>query len=124
MGLIKANGRVKLSNISEVDIPDNSLAFLQKKMLTYMDRLLKANLKLGKEALEFFYWLVNRDLAADYVKTIKELVPEQKRQKDDDNECSVEESWDFAFGCFDIIKLLPAGIETPGKNRRRKTTGS
>ena len=107
MGLIKANGRVKLSNISEVDVPDNSLAFLQKKMLTYMDRLLKANLKLGKEAFEFFYWLVNRDLAADYVKIINELVPEQKRQKDDEPDFSAEESWDFAHGCFDIIKLLP-----------------
>ena len=107
MELIKANGRVKLSNISEVDVPDNSLAFLQKRMLTYMDRLLKANLNIGKEALEFFFWLVNRDLAADYVRTIKELVPEQKRQKDDEPEISVEESWDFAHGCFDIIKLLP-----------------
>jgi len=107
MGLIKANGRVRLSNISEVDVPDNSLAFLQKKMLTYMDRLLKANLKLGKEAFEFFYWLVNRDLAADYVKIINELVPEQKRQKDDEPDFSAEESWDFAHGCFDIIKLLP-----------------
>ncbi len=68
MGLINANRPVKLSNISAVDVPDNSLAFLQRKMLTYMDRLLKANLNIGKEALEFFYWLVNRDLAADYVR--------------------------------------------------------
>jgi transitional endoplasmic reticulum ATPase len=107
MGLINANRPVKLSNISAVDVPDNSLAFLQKKMLTYMDRLIKANLTLGKEALEFFYWLVNRDLAADYVRTIKEMLPEQKRQKDDESDFSAEESWDFAHGCFDIIKLLP-----------------
>ncbi len=123
MELMKANHPVNLLNISEVDVPDNSLAFLQKKTLTYMDRLIKANLTLGKEALEFFYWLVNRDLAADYVRTIKEMLPEQKRQKDDESDFSAEESWDFAHGCFDIIKLLPQESRHRAKDRRQKNTG-
>ena len=107
MKIINANRPVNLLNISEVDVPDNSLAFLQRKMLTYMDRLFKANLTLDKEALEFFYWLVNRDLAADYVRTIKELAPEKSRQEEDEQDLSAEESWEFAFGCFSIMKLLP-----------------
>ena len=97
---------IKPSTVSEVEFSDNSFAFLQTKMLTYMDRLLNANLNLDKEAFEILYWLLNRDLANDYVKTIKELIPEQKRPKDDDIDSSIEEAWDFAQICFDIIKLL------------------
>ncbi len=50
-------------------------------MLTYMNRLLNVDLNLDKEAFEILYWMLNRDLANDYVKTIKELVPEHKRPK-------------------------------------------
>ena len=78
MGLVNANRHIKPSTVSEVEFSDNSFAFLQTKMLTYMDRLLNANLNLNKEAFEILYWLLNRDLANDYVKTIKELIPEQK----------------------------------------------
>ncbi len=106
MVLMNANRHIKPSTVSEVDVSDNSLAFLQTKMLMYMDRLLNANLNLNKEAYEILYWLLNRDLANDYVKTIKELIPEQKRPKDDDMNSSIEEAWDFAQICFDIIKLL------------------
>ena len=75
-------------------------------MLTYMDRLLNANLNLDKEAFEILYWLLNRDLANDYVQTIRELIPEQKRLKDDNTDSSIEEAWDFAHISFEIIKLL------------------
>jgi transitional endoplasmic reticulum ATPase len=106
MGLVHANRHIKPSTVSEVEFFENSFAFLQKKMLTYMDRLLNANLNLDKEAFQILYWLLNRVLCSDYVKTIKELLPEQKRPKDDDMDSSIEETWDFAQICFDIIKLL------------------
>ncbi|MCL5126369.1 MAG: ATP-binding protein [Deltaproteobacteria bacterium] len=106
MGLMKANRTVKPSTGSGVDVSDNSYAFLQKKMMTYMDRLLNANLNLDREAFEILYWLLNHDFANDYVQTIKDLIPEQKRPKDDDIDSYIEEAWDFAQICFDIIKLL------------------
>ncbi len=106
MGLVNANRHIKPSTVSEVEFSDNSLAFLQTKMLMYMDRLLNVNFNLDKEAFEILYWLLNRDLANDYVQTIKELIPEQKRLHDDDIDSSIEEAWDFAQICFDIIKLL------------------
>jgi hypothetical protein len=107
MGLINANCCANISTVSDTKVSDNSLAFLQTKMLTYMDRLLNANLNLNKEAFEILYWLLSRDLANDYVKAIKELIPEQKRQKCDDTDGYIEEAWDFAHRSFEIIKLLP-----------------
>ena len=106
MGLMNANCGEKISTFSDTEVSDNSLAFLQKRMLTYMDRLLNANLNLDKEAFEILYWLLNRDLANDYFQTIKELIPEQKRQQYVEIESSIEEGWDFAHRSFDIIKLL------------------
>ena len=106
MGLINANCCANISTVSDTKVSDNSLAFLQTKMLTYMDRLLNANLHLNKEAFEILYWLLNRDLANDYVQTIKDLIPEQKIPKDDDTDGYIEEAWDFAHRSFDIIKLL------------------
>ena len=70
---------VSSSNVSKANASDRSSEFLQRKMLAYMDRLLNANLNLDKEAFEILYWLLNRDLANDYVQTIRELIPEQKR---------------------------------------------
>ena len=94
--------------VSKVDVSDNSFEFLQRKMLIYMWRLLNANFNLNREAFDFLYWLLGSELANDYVKTIRELVPEQKRPEDDDwEDGSIEESWDFAQACFEIIKLLP-----------------
>jgi transitional endoplasmic reticulum ATPase len=106
MVLMNANRHIKPSTVSEVDISDNSLAFLQTKMLMYMDRLLNVNFNLDKEAFEILYWLLNRDLANDYFQTIKELIPEQKIPKDDDTDIYIEEAWDFAHRSFEIIKLL------------------
>ena len=71
MGLMNANRTVIPSTVSEVDVSDNSSAFSQMKMLTYMDRLLNANHDLDKEAFEFLYWMLNRDLAASYVNQSK-----------------------------------------------------
>ncbi len=106
MGLTYANRRVKTSTVSDTEVSDNSLAFLQRRMLTYMDRLLNANLNLNKEALRILQWLLNRDLCSDYVKTIQKLVPKQNKPKDDDMDSSIEDAWDFAHTSFDIIKLL------------------
>ena len=71
-----------------------------------MDRLLKANLNLDKEAFEFLHFALSRELSADYFKTIKELVPEQRRKEINEAVISIEEAWDFGQICFDIIKLL------------------
>ncbi len=106
MGLMNANRPVIPSTVSEVEVSDNSLAFLQTKMLTYMDRLLNANLNLNKEAFEILYWLLNRDLANDYVKTIRGLIPGKKIPKNHDMDSSIEEAWDFAHRSLEIIKLL------------------
>ncbi len=92
--------------VSKVDVSDNSFEFLQRKMLIYMWRLLNANFNLNRDAFDFFYWLLGSDLSNDYLNTIRELVPENKRPQDDDWDDSIEESWDFAQACFDIIKLL------------------
>ena len=92
--------------VSKVDVSDNSFEFLQRKMLVYMWRLLNANFNLNRDAFDFLYWLLNSDLANDYLNTIRELVPENKRPQDDDWDGSIEESWDFAQACFDTIKLL------------------
>jgi ATPase family associated with various cellular activities (AAA) len=94
------------STVSGVYVSDNSFEFLQKKMLTYMGRLLKVNLNLDKEAFDVLYWLLGPNLANNYLKTIKELIPEQKRPENDESDVSIEDSWDFAQKCFDIIKLL------------------
>ena len=93
-------------NVPEVDLPDKSFEFLQKRMLTYMSRLLKVDLDLDKEFFGVLYWMLNRDLANDYVKTIKDLIPEQKRPTDDESDLPIEDSWDFTQRCFDIIKLI------------------
>ncbi len=93
-------------NVPEVDVPDKSFEFLQKRMLTYMSRLLKVDLDLDKEFFGVLYWMLNRDLANDYVKTIKELIPEHKRPTDDESDLSIEDSWDFTQRSFDIIKLI------------------
>jgi len=103
---VNSNRHIKPSTVSDVEFSENSFAFLQKKMLTYMDRLLNANLNLDKEAFQILYWLLNRDLCSDYVNTIKELIPEQKRLQDDDTDGYIEEAWDFAHRSFEIIKLL------------------
>ena len=97
---------VSSSNVSKVDASDRSGEFLERKMLGYMCRLLNVNLSLDREAFDILYWMLNRDLGNDYVNTIRELVPEHKRPKDDDIDASIEESWDFAQTCFDLIKLL------------------
>jgi len=101
--------------VSKVDVSDNSFEFLQRKMLIYMWRLLNANFNLNRDAFDFFYWLIGSDLSNDYLNTIRELVPENKRPQDDDLDGSIEESWDFAQACFDIIKLL--SIESRHKAR-------
>ncbi len=107
MELMNANRPVKPLTVSQVEVTDNSLAFLQKKTLTYIDRLLMTNRNLDKEIFEIIYWLLNRDLANDYFETIKKLIPKEKEQKDDETDGSIEESWEFAHRSFDIIKLLP-----------------
>ncbi|MEI7451304.1 MAG: hypothetical protein WCJ75_16975 [Desulfomonile sp.] len=71
-----------------------------------MDRLLKANLNLDKEAFEFLHFALNQELAADYFKSIKEMVPEQRRKEINEAVISIEEAWDFGQICFDISKLL------------------
>ena len=106
MGLMNANHPVKPSNGSQVEVFDNSLAFLQKKTLTYIDRLLMANRNFDKEIFEIIYWLLNRDLANNYFETIQKLIPKEKELKDDETDGSIEESWEFAHRSFDIIKLL------------------
>ena len=122
MGLVNANRHIKPSTVSEVEFSDNSFAFLRTKMLTYMDRLLNANLNLDKEAFEILYWLLNRDLANDYVQTIKELIPEQQIPKDDDIDSSIEEAWDFAHRSFEIIKLLSPESRHRARTCRQKIT--
>ena len=71
-----------------------------------MDRLLKANLNLDKEAFEFLHFVLNQELAADYFKSIKEMVPEQRQKEINEAVISIEEAWDFGQICFDITKLL------------------
>jgi transitional endoplasmic reticulum ATPase len=93
-------------NVFKVDTSDNSSDFLQRKMLTYTWRLLNVNLNFDREVFNFLYWLIRSELANDYVKTIRVMVPEHKRSKDDDLDDSIEESWDFASACFETIKLL------------------
>ena len=102
-------------NISEVEVSDNSFDYLQRKMLIYTWRLLHRNFNLNRETFDFLYWLIGSELANDYVETIRELVPEHKRPKDDDWDGSIEESWDFAQACFETIKLL--SIESRHKAR-------
>ena len=79
------------SSVSQVEVCDNSLAFLQRRMLTYMDRLLKANLNLDKEAFEFLHFVLSQELATEYFKSIKELVPEQRRKEINEAGSSIEE---------------------------------
>ena len=91
---------------SQIEAGDNSLAYLQIKMLTYIDRLLKVDLNLDREVFDIIYWVLNRDLAGDYVSAIKELIPEKKRSDTDEVDNCVDVAWSFSERCLDIIKLL------------------
>ncbi len=42
---------------SQIEAGDNSLAYLQIKMLTYIDRLLKVDLNLDREVFDIIYWV-------------------------------------------------------------------
>lgn len=45
-------------NVPEVDVSDRSFEFLQKRMMTYMSRLLKVDLDLDKEFFGVLYWML------------------------------------------------------------------
>jgi hypothetical protein len=68
-------------SVPDHDVFDNSSAFFQTRMLIYMDRLLDANLDLNKEALEFIFFILNPELATNYYKSIKNLLPPKKNPK-------------------------------------------
>ncbi len=67
MGQIQSHQSTISNHAPDVHVSDNSSAFFRKKMITYMDRLLASNHDLDKEAFDFLYFILNRDLVASYV---------------------------------------------------------
>jgi transitional endoplasmic reticulum ATPase len=94
------------NHVPDVHASDNSSAFFLRKMITYMDRLLASNHDLDKEAFDFLYFILNRDLAASYVNSIKDLAPNAKQPEGEGSDCPEEDSWSFANACRDILKPL------------------
>ncbi len=75
-------------------------------MLTYMDRLLEANLNLDREAFEFLHWLLKPNLASNLVRTLRELTPAERRQQDNEANIADGNSFDFAYECSNAMKWL------------------
>ncbi len=106
MGQIQSHQSTISNHAPDVHVSDNSSAFFHKKMITYMDRLLGSNHELDKEAFDFLYFVLNRDLAASYVNSIKDLAPKVKQPEGEGSDSPEEDSWSFSNACRDILKLL------------------
>ena len=109
MGLMNANRTVIPSTVSEVEVSDNSSAFLQMKMLTYMDRVLGTNREMDAETFQALHWMLGHESSVAYVKTIASMVPEQKRPTEEDLDISIDDAWVFGRTCRNTIKLIAKG---------------
>jgi AAA+ superfamily predicted ATPase len=106
MGQIQSHQSTISNYAPDVHVSDNSSAFFHKKMITYMDRLLSSNYDLEQEAFGFLYFILNRDLVASYVNSIKDLAPKAKQPEGEGSDSPEEDSWAFSNACRDILKLL------------------
>lgn len=80
-------------------------AFVHRRLLTYMDRLLRSGLELTKETFDFLYDLLNPELANNFFSSLTKLVPDDQQPSEFD-EKSMNDSWDYARACVDIFRLL------------------
>ncbi|MCL5124488.1 MAG: ATP-binding protein [Deltaproteobacteria bacterium] len=92
-------------------ISDDPSVFFHRKMLTYMDRLLRSNLDINKDPLEFLYFILGPELATDYYESIKNLAGYVKRSQIDETEEfeeSFEDKWFFATACMRVSRFFSA----------------
>ena len=123
MGLTNANRCVKTSTVSDTEVSDNSLAFLQKKMLTYMDRVVGTNREMDAETFQALHWMLGHESPVAYLKTIANMVPEQKRPTEEDLDISIDDAWVFGRTCRNTIKFIPKGKRHLATSAVRKFLG-
>jgi hypothetical protein len=91
-----------------LNVDDNSQAFLEMKMLTYMDRVLKTNrTMMGKESFGALYWLLGDESGVVLLEAIIALIPEESRPNINELEVAIDDAYDFARICRDTMKSVP-----------------
>jgi len=89
--------------------PDHSHAFLQMKMLAYMDRILGTNRDMDAETFQALLWMFGHECSAVYLETIANIVPEEERPTKEDLDNALDESWAFGLTCWKTVKSSPKG---------------
>ena len=84
------------SGIGQIDLGDDSMMFLNRRMVIYLARVIKTNCDLSRDFFEFLYHVLNPELAFEFMESLMKLVPSEKRSVLGQDEDLVVDSYSFS----------------------------
>ena len=95
-----------LSGVGQIDLGDDSMMFLNQRMVTCFIRLLKTDCDLNREFFEFLYHVLNPELASEFMESMMKLVPSDRQLDFRQDEDPIADSYSFSHTACEASKLI------------------